>query len=101
MDLVKFEEVIRKMISENELNLSVSGVALVSNLKEQYWSASLIVDREGKVPPARKENWELARSIFQDCAIRPFYLEKVFEVKFRMADGTLGYRWQVQYLFRA
>lgn len=98
MDLTTFERIIQRMIAENALNCTISGVAEVTNLTRTYWSASLIVEHDGKLPkPSRKKDIFLRAQaeLQRDCPSALKYSKLQF-VQF-IQQGTIATRWQVMY----
>lgn len=95
-----FKSLILKMIQQHHLNVELSGVAILSDATHQYYSASLAVVGEGKVPPPSKEAYDIAHRIFQQIPIDDFSFSRLWKVSFVMSPDLRSCRWQVNYLFR-
>lgn len=99
MSLEYFKLLIEDLISENKLNLRLSGVARLSDTKDVFWSASFAIDGEGEVPPVSPEHYDKANQVFRKYMPQDFQLGRIWTVQFVMQPNLASTRWQVNYLY--
>lgn len=88
---------INDMISSNNFNLNISGVALIVNeAREHLYSASLIVRCPGQIPEVRESDILKCKSVLQRAQVCGFTLKYVHALTALFNDEKL-LRWQVQY----
>lgn len=96
--LEDFAVKIKDMIRENNLNVSVSGVALiVTESRDFIYSASLIVETDGQVPKPDIDSIASAYAALDRAHVRGYSLRYVQYVSALFKDEKL-LRWQAQYV---
>lgn len=98
MDLKKFNDIIKVWLEQFN-NVSLSGVARVTDGSKVYWSASIGVTGKGDFPEIKIENIKELWKIVERKPIKDFVLEKLFELSFITILNQSEKRWQVQWLF--
>lgn len=88
---------VNAMIQREQLNISVSGVALVVDESHKlFFSASLIVESGGIVPSPSEADILRCKAILQKSPIRGYTLRYINFVSALFKDEKL-LRWQAQY----
>jgi len=101
MDLKTFKQIVDDYLKLHQLNLSISGVALVQGLTSSYWSASLI-HSPGTIPPPSIKNIPYIFEFFKEHPLgrEGFELSHINSIKFIMNPDLSASRWQIQWLYK-